>query len=319
MNFSQPRDIQIITIASDLGAGTQGSGEGARYLMDFFSNAKISKLSPILLSGPKKLSPCYNNAKYIEKFTPFAQNSICPALCSTCQKGQFPFILSGDHANAIGVIAGIQQANPQAKIGILWIDAHSDIHTPYTTPSGNLHGMSLAAVTRTDNLAHITDSNETPQQSALDFWHTLKFLAPEHSGISFTQLGFIGLRSFEEPEIALIKQENIPLWTVDKLRELGINKTVRQVEDYFNSVDYLIISFDVDVLDGSSFQATGTPVPQGLQLLEAQELLNQLLQIPKLIAFEITEFNPSLSPNSSHWVDELSVKVKDALAKRFPL
>lgn len=313
MNINHFNKIQIITIASDIGAGTQGSAEGAKYLTNLFSSAKLSNLDNILLQGPEKNYSPYANAKHIEKFTPFAQNIICPTLYSCCQKGYFPLILSGDHANSIGIIAGIQKANPKAKVGILWIDAHSDIHTPYTTPSGNLHGMSLAALTRIDNC----EKAIWPQQSNIaDFWNTLKFLATEHSGLSFNQIGFIGLRSFEEAEISLIQKEKIQVWTVEKLRSIGILQLTQEVEKYFSCVDHLIISFDVDVLDNSYFQATGTPEPDGLAINEAKELLTQLLRLPKLMAFEVTEFNPSLSPNTSHWVDELSHSIKEALIKR---
>lgn len=306
--------LQIITIASELGAGTQGASAGARKLLEFFSQPPLSKLPPILLCGPEKTPPKYAHAKQIEQFSAFAENSIAPALCATCKQQHFPLILSGDHANAIGVIAGIQQAYPHAQFGVLWIDAHSDIHTPYTTPSGNLHGMSLGALSRIDNLPHAIN----PKSAAIDqFWHKLKFLAPAHAGLDLQHLAFIGLRSFEEAEIQLITEHNIRVWTVAESQQIGMHNLVRQVEHHFQGVDYLIVSFDVDVLDGNYFQATGTPEPQGLQLAEAQKLLEQLLQIPKLCALEITEFNPALSPSSSHWVAELCHSLSANLRGRF--
>lgn len=308
------KQIQIITIQSELGAGTEGASMGAVRLTEFFSNPPISEFAPIFLKGEGKTTPLYPEAKHIEKFALFAENQIAPALCSACQQGHFPLILSGDHANAIGVISGIQQANPNAKIGVLWIDAHSDIHTPYTTPSGNLHGMSLAALTRTDNLAHAVN----PKQKEIDnFWQSLKQLAPKHSGLQFADLAFIGLRSFENPEIALIREKNIQVWEVSELRKIGIENLAKQVETHFQDVDLLVISFDVDVMNGEYFQATGTPVPQGLELHEAQKLLKRLIQIPKLYALEITEFNPILDAKSSHWVEELCREIKNDLQQRF--
>ncbi|MGX2956758.1 arginase [Ursidibacter arcticus] len=284
--------INIIQILSDIGAGKRGSHEGVKWLCERHS------IQPSTIfenhSDSKYLTP---PAKYIDNLTAFFQQFI-PTLTQYYQQPEFPVILTGDHSNAIGTLSALCNAYPKQRIGVIWIDAHADLHTPYTTPSGNIHGMSLAALLRQDNLSQQIHTL-TPEVEY--YWQHLKQLAPTSRGILPQDICFLGLRDFESQELALIEELSIPYYSTQKMRELGFEKVLTQVKQQFADVDLLYVSFDVDALDSGLISATGTPVSEGFTEIEIATLLEQLLALPNLSVFEITEFNPTLSKNAEEY------------------
>ncbi|KAE9541997.1 arginase [Ursidibacter maritimus] len=284
--------INIIQILSDTGAGKRGSHEGVKWLCERHS------IQPTAIfenhSNSKYLTP---PAKYIDNLTAFFQQFV-PVLTQYYQRSEFPVILTGDHSNAIGTLSAFCNAYPKKRIGVIWIDAHADLHTPYTTPSGNIHGMSLAAILRQDNLAQQIHTL-TPEVAR--YWQHLKQLAPTSQGILPQDICFLGLRDFESQEIALIQELSIPYYSTQKMRELGFEKVLAQVKQQFADVDLLYVSFDIDALDAGLISATGTPVSEGFTEAEMTMLLEQLLVLQNLSVFEITEFNPTLSENTEEY------------------
>lgn len=286
--------MQLIQILSDVGAGKRGSHEGVKWLSQrsdtVFEREVIfeNHLSSDFITPP---------AKYIDNLTAFFHQCLSP-LSQHFQLSSFPFILSGDHANAIGTISALCHTFPDKRIGVIWIDAHADLHTPYTTPSGNLHGMSLAALTRQDNQ---TWSKHLLSDEIIQYWQQLKQLAPQSKGILPGDLCFLGLRDCEPEEIALLNQFNIPYFSVEKIREMGIEQVLTQVKQQFDDVDMVYLSFDVDALDADLLSATGTPVKGGFTEQEVKWLLSELLHLPSLAVFELTEFNPTLSSDTSQY------------------
>ncbi|MGX2949764.1 arginase [Ursidibacter sp. B-7004-1] len=284
--------INIIQILSDIGAGKRGSHEGVKWLCERHSIQPVAMFENH--SDSKHLTP---PAKYIDNLTAFFQQFI-PTLTQYYQQPEFPVILTGDHSNAVGTLSALCNAYPNKRIGIIWIDAHADLHTPYTTPSGNIHGMSLAALLRQDNLSQQIHTL-TPEVES--YWQHLKQLAPTAQGILPKDICFLGLRDFEPQEQALIEELSIPYYSTQKIRELGFEKVLTQVKQQFADVDLLYVSFDVDALDANLISATGTPVSEGFTETEMTVLLEQLLALPNLSVFEITEFNPTLSENAEEY------------------
>ena len=182
-------------------------------------------------------------------------------------------------------------ANPEKRVGVIWIDAHADLHSPYTTPSGNIHGMPLATALAVDN---ITKAIQTPTDDTMPLWEMLKNIGNISPKITPQDLVFIGLRDFEEPERAFIRKNRIRVVTVPEIRKGKIKDICKQVLDYLSHCDVLYISFDIDSLDKPLVPGTGTPVEGGLTLNEAQKMLSILLKDPRLVCFEITEINPLL-------------------------
>ena len=202
-------------------------------------------------------------------------------------KNKFPFIIAGDHCSAGATIAGIKNANPSKRIGVIWVDAHADLHTPYTTPSGNLHGMPLATAIGTDNLD--CKKNNVDEVTA-NLWNQLK-----SSSILPEDLVFVAVRDTEVEEDYLINENKIKNYSVEELRSLGIKEVLSQIETKLQNCDFIYISFDVDSMDPIlTSHGTGTPVPNGLSPEEAKELLEGCLNFPKTVAFELVEVNPCL-------------------------
>jgi arginase len=142
------KNIKIIEIPSEIGAGTRGASLG----IDAIKIAALDFMSNFFVHFPSEKIETLNNMLFEPIQSPYAKRingvltmyeRISTAVSETIKNNFFPVILSGDHSSAGGTIAGIKMAKPKSKLGIIWIDAHADLHTPYTTPSGNMHGMPL--------------------------------------------------------------------------------------------------------------------------------------------------------------------------------
>ncbi|MDZ7846311.1 MAG: arginase family protein [Owenweeksia sp.] len=150
------KELQVLSVMSELGAGTRGASLGYEALkiasiksdIKFFTDRKVKTL------------PTENHLLFEKDFQKTAVRltgiaemyaHIEEEVAQTINKA-FPLVITGDHSNAGGTIAGIKKANPDKRLGVVWVDAHSDLHSPYTTPTGNIHGMPLATALGMDNL-----------------------------------------------------------------------------------------------------------------------------------------------------------------------
>jgi arginase len=200
-------------------------------------------------------------------------------------------VLSGDHSAAGGTIAGIKLAKPQSKLGVIWIDAHADIHTPYTTPSGNLHGMSLAVSLNEDNLESAVHELD---EETVKLWNGLKNIGKIAPKVLPEDVVLISLRDFEKEEKYLIDKFGIKVISTKELRNKGVEQIVKQVTRYLHDCTDIYVSFDVDSLDSAISKGSGTPVANGLREREAEDLVSKLMQNRKVCCLEITEVNPTL-------------------------
>ena len=284
--------IRVILNISEIGAGTRGASLGPQAIIsaarkkesDFFDNYRPDIL-PIfneLLDKPT----AYIHAKRIDGMVNVYEN-IKSEVEETLSKNIFPFIIAGDHCSAGATIAGIKNANPSKRIGVIWVDAHADLHTPYTTPSGNLHGMPLAAAIGLNNID--CQRNNVDEETA-NLWNQLK-----SNSISTDDLVFVAVRDTEPEEDYLINENKIKNYSVEEIRSLGISEVLCQIETKLQNCDLIYISFDVDSMDPIlTSHGTGTPVPNGLSPSEAKELLKGCLNFPKTATFELVEVNPCL-------------------------
>lgn len=290
------KNIKIIEVPSEIGAGTRGASLG----VEAIKIAALDFMSSLFINIPREQIEDENNLLYEPIESPHARRikgvlrmweRISESVKDCINSGIFPIVLSGDHSNAGGTIAGLKMARPKSKLGVIWIDAHADMHTPYTSPSGNMHGMPLGASLGQDNLenkVHKLDKN------TIDYWEKLKNLGKLHPKINPEDLVFIALRDYEKEEEALIKKLNIKVIPVSEVRKKGIAQVVRNVFQYLNKCDDIYISFDVDSMDSSISRGTGTPVANGLREKEAEDMLATMMQNHKVACLEITEVNPTL-------------------------
>jgi arginase len=289
--------IKLIEVKSELGAGTRGSSLGidalkiaafdyGSYFFGKFKTVEIRDSSRLLFKNPVR-----SYAKRIRGVVKIF-NKLATSVRKEIKAGNFPVVLSGDHSSAGGTIAGIKMAHPNKKIGVIWIDAHADLHSPYTTPSGNIHGMPLATALGIDNLEH--SLNPVENENTVPYWETLKNLGKICPKILPQHLVFMGLRDYEAPEADYIRKNNIKVVRVAEVRRGKIREICRSVLTYLEECDLLYVSFDVDALDVSVVKATGTPAKGGFSLKEINKILDTLLKDPRLACFEMTELNPLL-------------------------
>lgn len=285
--------VHFFEVYSDIGAGKHGTTEGVAMLSDHchtaHPTASVSEIHPKARTD----SFAHPHGKYIEHLTPFFEEILLPTLEKGLQDcdstGKFPIIVSGDHSNAMGNVSAFLNHHQDKKVAIVWIDAHADLHSVYTTPSGNLHGMPLGAVLGLDNKdCQINDLDEQTH----DYWQRLKTLSANKPTPS--DVYFLGLRSFEPPETHLIEKYGIFAHSSLAHREKGIDSVLNTLTGKLKDYDAIYVSFDVDALDESLIPATGTPEPQGYSTAEVETIFERLLTLPNVKLFEITEFNPTL-------------------------
>lgn len=290
------KNIKLIEVKSEIGAGTRGASLGVEAIkiaaLDFMSNFFIHFPTEEIETENKLLFEPIESpyAKRIKGMITLYER-VSRSVCETMKSGWFPIVLSGDHGTAGGTIAGIKMARPKARLGIIWIDAHADLHTPFTTPSGNMHGMPLSASIHEDNMEC---KIHQPDQQTVKYWNQLKDMGVPGPKALAEDIVFISLRDYEKEEEHLIKKYGMKVITTAELRRKGPESIARQVQRHFKECDLIYISFDVDSLDAAITRGTGTPVRNGLREREAEDLMAKFMQQRKVCCFEITEVNPTL-------------------------
>lgn len=306
--------IRIIEVRSELGAGTRGASLGIGALKVAALNAGntyFSRHHSTHVPNENELlfeaSPT-RYANYIDgivKVYNYVSHFVSEEVT---YNRRFPIVLAGDHSTAGATITGIKKSNPNKRLGVIWIDAHADLHTPYTTPSGNMHGMPLAVCLGIDNLEQ--KRNDIPPHIA-EHWHKLKHMGDVYPKIEPNDLVFIALRDTEEEEDFLTARMGIRNFAVAEVREKGTAQVVEEVLAYLHGCDLIYISFDVDSMDCNLVsRGTGTPVPNGLSEQEATELVCGLVANPKTCCLELTEINPTLD-NKSNTMAETAFRILD--------
>lgn len=289
--------IKLLKNRSDIGAGTRGSDLG----IDALEIAAINQDNDFFHRHLFQDIVTHNETIYQKNTNSFAKriehvaeqcNRVCDAVSTAILQNYFPVVLSGDHSSALGTISGIKKAHPNKKLGVVWIDAHADIHSPYTSPSGNIHGMPLAAALSFDH-KHL-QVNEISVDT-IHYWNVLKNIGTTDPKFKPENLVYFGLRDFEPAEKQVIEEASISNYTVEQLRENGLQNILAAIIKKFEDVDEIYISFDVDSMDCDQISyGTGTPVKSGFLPDEINQILEQLFFTKKVVCLEIAEINPLL-------------------------
>lgn len=291
------KNIRIIKNRSDIGAGSRGADMG----IDAMEIAAINIENDFFNKWPSVDIDTHNESIYNKVNHSFAKRigfvvEQCTRISSSVQEvlanNEFPLVLSGDHSSALGTISGVKAANPNAKLGIVWIDAHADLHSPYTSPSGNIHGMPLAAALQEDNLNMKINELDQP---TINSWNNLKNIGTNKAKFLSEHLIFFGVRDTEPPEDFLIENKDIKNYTVSEIRFKGLIKCVQEAIHKLKDCDAIYITFDVDSLDCDFVsRGTGTPVSFGFSPTEVKDMISEFLKTNKVVCLEFTEVNPLL-------------------------
>jgi len=197
---------------------------------------------------------------------------LCKAVDEAMAEGRFPLVIGGDHSMAIGTIAGVLQH--KKNLGIIWIDAHGDMNTGETSPSGNIHGMPLAV--------------------SLGMGHDrLTSIGGKENKVDPRNVVLIGCRDLDAGEREVLKNLGITVFTMHEIDKWGMTIVMEKaIEIATDGTDGFHVSFDVDSLDPAYIQGTGTRVPGGLTFRESNLGLELIAQTGKMVSAEFVEVNP---------------------------
>lgn len=277
-------NISIIGFPIDLGSGRRGVDMGPSALRIAGLQSKLKNLGyKVNDTGDVKIEIMERQKignpklRYLDEILK-TSDTLADMVESVLDKNNFPLCIGGDHSMALGTIAGISSycKKNNLKLGVIWIDAHTDMNTDKTTPSGNIHGMPLAASLGLGNKKLVNICGFSPK------------LQPGNCAI-------IGIRSIDEKEKKNIKKLKIPVYTMTEIDKMGIHRIINKILRQFGkTVDHIHVSFDVDSVDPTVAPGVGTPVPGGLSYREAHLLMESIAECGCMSSLEIAELNPIL-------------------------
>jgi arginase len=273
------RRLAIIGAALDLGAGRRGVDMGPsaiRYAgiddrlaalglsISDWGNVEVAVAEAAEQGDPK--------ARFLSEIKEACER-IARRVAHASREGFVPVVMGGDHSVAIGTLGGL--ASLHGAGGVLWLDAHGDLNTPETSPSGNVHGMPLAAAL---GLAPDAFGSEAWPLPALD---------PQH-------VALVGIRSLDEGERQLVNELGIAVYTMTDLDRRGVEPVVREALERVSGAPFAHVSLDMDVVDPEAAPGVGTPVRGGLSYREAHLAMELVAEWGEFASFEVVEVNPIL-------------------------
>src|SRR5687768_2628023 len=272
--------IDIIGVPIDLGADRRGVDMGPSAIRYAQLHQKLEELGHTLEDKGNIEVPIQETCqitdpklKYIDCIIPMGRR-VAGAVATSIQAGRFPLVLGGDHSLSVGSIRGAARGK---KLGVIWVDAHADFNTAETTPSGNIHGMPLAALCGLGDTRLVSLWEET--QPVLD---------PKRVAI-------IGARDLDPGEKLNLREAGIMVQSMEQIDRIGMLATLEKViEQVSQDVDGIYLSFDMDALDPRHAPGVGTPVAGGLTYREAHLVCEVIAETGKLIGMELVEVNPIL-------------------------
>lgn len=228
-----------------------------------------------------------DNIKYLSSIVDTNRN-LAHAVNTALEADSFPFIVGGDHSLGLGSVSGASKHFDD--LAVIWVDAHGDINTGDTSPSGNFHGMPLAA---------LMDIG-TPETTNL-YFDGIK-VKPENVYI-------FGARDLDEGEVKLAKELDLNMYTMDDIRETGLDAAIADVIEKVkaSNVDGVHLSFDIDSLDAELVPGTGTPVPEGFTLDEGKQVLGEILKTGMIDSMDFVELNTYLDRTNTTIDNSLEV------------
>jgi len=309
--------IKIIKNRSDIGAGTRGSDMGIDAIEIAAINANNDYFARYdFVDVETENESIYNMVKntYMKRIehVSYQCDRICNAVNDSLKEQSFPLVISGDHSSALGTISGVKKAFPNKRLGVVWIDAHADMHSPYTSPSGNIHGMPLAAALGEDNIdSRINDVSK----GSIHYWDNMKNLGVKGPKLKPDDLVYFGVRDTEEPEEKQMETLQLRNYMVHEVRHRGLEVCVDEALDKLKDCDMIYISFDVDSMDCDLISyGTGTPVPKGFDELEIIRMINRITESGKVVCMEFVEVNPLLD-HKGNKMGETAFVVLDEVTK----
>ncbi len=281
---AQTREIRILGVPMDLGASRRGTDMGPSALRIAGVSEGLRRLGHTVQREQDILVPAMETRLPRDKERRFRREilHVCERLAArTAQildEGSTPLVYGGDHSIAMGTVSGVAQhfRGRGEDLGLIWFDAHGDMNTPKTSPSGNIHGMPLA---------HLLGMGDPDLAGIAGFAPKVK---PEH-------VALIGLREIDAGERKIIRDSGVHAYTMREIDERGMGAVVEEALEHVNrGTGGFHLSFDVDGLDPEVAPGVGTPVPGGVDFREAHLLMESAADTGRMCSLEVVELNPVL-------------------------
>ena len=282
------KKIRVIGVPLDLGQSRRGVDMGPSAVRVAGLEARLEALGHVVEDGgnvpvaiPEQKKEGHAHAKYLKEITATCTKH-AELVLKTLESGKVPLALGGDHSVAAGTVAGVAEfyRRQEQKVGLIWIDAHSDINTPDSSPSGNVHGMPLAAI-----------MGLWPSELANIFGFSPK-VSPENCVL-------VGIRDVDAIEKENIRKAGVEVFTMRDIDERGMRAVMEEtLRMATRGTAGYHVSLDMDWVDPEDAPGVGTPVPGGATYREAHLAMEIMADDGHLLSFEIVEVNPVIDEHN---------------------
>jgi arginase len=270
--------IRVIGAPMDLGADRRGVDIGPSAIRYAGLSEQLRQMGytvldvgNVVIPQPESQPVGNSRVKYLEPIVQVA-GELSALVTAALEAGEFPLILGGDHSIALGSISGV--ARVHKDVSVIWVDAHGDFNTEETTPSGNIHGMVLAALAGLGQSRLVNFGGWTPK-------------------IDASKLVIVGARALDPGEQALLRKHHIHVFTMSEIDEQGMHRVMQQALEITNDSP-IHLSLDLDALDPQEAPGVGTPVRGGLSYREAHLVMEHICDSGRLVSMDVVEVNPLL-------------------------
>ncbi len=281
--------IRIIGVPMDLGASRRGVDMGPSALRVAGLQARIKQLGHqvedignISVKQPEEMSYGEKRAKYLAEIAD-ACKDLATIVEKTLDENMLPVVLGGDHSIAAGSLSGVAShfKKKEKKIGLIWLDAHGDINTPESSPSGNVHGMPLA--------------------TAMGYGATeLVELQGFKPKVEPQNISLVGIRDLDSQEKKLAKKSGVHVFTMRDIDERGMREVMSDALKYaMDDTDGISVSLDMDFVDPSDAPGVGTPVRGGVTYREAHLAMEMIADTEAMVSLEVVEINPVIDEHNT--------------------
>src|SRR5271157_3605306 len=283
-----PKKIRVIGVPLDLGQSRRGVDMGPSAVRVAGLEARLEALGHVVedagniaVAIPEQKKEGHPNAKYLKEITATCTKH-AELVLKTLEAGKTPLVLGGDHSVAVGTVSGVSEFfhRQHQKLGLLWIDAHADINTPESSPSGNVHGMPLAAI-----------MGLGPAELANIFGFSPK-ISPENCVL-------VGVRDIDAAEKENVRKAGIEVYTMRDIDERGMRTVIEEaLRAAGRGTAGYHVSLDMDWVDPEDAPGVGTPVRGGATYREAHLAMEIIADHGRMLSFEIVEVNPVIDEHN---------------------
>ena len=277
-----PQTVRIIGVPMDLGASRRGvdMGPSALRVGGLATHIKqmglhLEDIGNIPVKQPEEQHYGEKKAKYLNEIAETCQG-LADIVEKSLEEGMIPIVMGGDHSIAVGTMGGVSRyfQKKEKRIGLVWLDAHADMNTPDTSPSGNIHGMPLASIVGF-GAPELTD------------------LVGPKPMVNPRNVCLVGARDIDTKEKRIIKESGVHVFTMRDLDERGMREVMAEALRFANDdTDGVAVSLDLDFVDPSDAPGVGTPVRGGVTYREAHLAMEMLADSKGVVSLEVVEVNP---------------------------